>query len=420
VIAHGQLASLTLDVPGDDIDSHIASVAATGYRTFYHQGPDESVLAVSDTSGLVEGYSYSAFGETTIWAPDGTTRAASLPGNRFAFQGQIYDPVTGTYSMRAREYQPKWGRFLSPDPLSIASAPSLYSFTGSRPLQARDPSGLRFRVPGGKGGGFCAYNEINCHSVEVFAIAGGYGDVFSGVEFEQFSPSNEGSSDDEMLRAVGVDPNGDATAELDRILSNSPGDSDPTDLKLLLQGTPDGNHGPELAGNGDDLPNGYFDPPFSDKPASLLPGWMKRLMQSYGDFNVPNLALGINFDVNFIAPFLSRGGGCYGLNLEWTSNAGTVLYYFYTPNQSESTGWSIGWDFALNAAAVNGNVGWDGLFTNYVMGIGPMSGSWFLSPDNPGWKGSSLGGGVSLGPVTGGKCDTFYVPLIGGPKYRQE
>ena len=45
-------------------------------------------------------------------------------------------------SMRAREYQPAWGRFLSPDPLSFHAAPSLYAFTGSAPLSHRDPVGL--------------------------------------------------------------------------------------------------------------------------------------------------------------------------------------------------------------------------------------------------------------------------------------
>src|SRR5438132_658969 len=44
--------------------------------------------------------------------------------------------------MRARQYVPAWGRFASPDPLSFSAAPSLYSFTGSRPLAARDPSGM--------------------------------------------------------------------------------------------------------------------------------------------------------------------------------------------------------------------------------------------------------------------------------------
>jgi RHS repeat-associated protein len=142
LVAHGTANSLTLDVPGDDIDSHIVSIDqfGTGSEWFYHQGPDQSTLAVTGSAGFVEGYTYSAFGELSIsTAAGGTT---STFGNIFQFQGQLFDAATSTYSMRARQYQPAWGTFLSPDPISTAGGPSLYAFTGSRPLHNRDPLGL--------------------------------------------------------------------------------------------------------------------------------------------------------------------------------------------------------------------------------------------------------------------------------------
>ncbi|MGZ4780055.1 MAG: RHS repeat-associated core domain-containing protein, partial [Thermoanaerobaculia bacterium] len=145
MVAHGDPGNLTIDVPGDDIDSHVASVAGAGAGAirYYHAGPDQSVLSITDGSGaLIEGYSYSSFGDVTISDPNGNVLPGSRVGNRFLFQGQLYDPLTATYSMRARQYSPKWGRFLSPDPLGIASEPSLYAFTGSRPLSYRDPLGL--------------------------------------------------------------------------------------------------------------------------------------------------------------------------------------------------------------------------------------------------------------------------------------
>ena len=115
----------------------------TGNRLFYHQSLDQSVVAASSASGtFVEGYSYSAFGERKIFDGNGNERTSSLISDRFGFQGQLYDPLTATYSMRARHYVPAWGRSASPDPLSFAAAPSLYSFTGSRPLANRDPLGL--------------------------------------------------------------------------------------------------------------------------------------------------------------------------------------------------------------------------------------------------------------------------------------
>src|SRR2546430_1603072 len=44
--------------------------------------------------------------------------------------------------MRAREYKPAWGRFLTPDPAGIAFGDNRYAFVGGRPLTMMDPSGL--------------------------------------------------------------------------------------------------------------------------------------------------------------------------------------------------------------------------------------------------------------------------------------
>jgi RHS repeat-associated protein len=144
LVAHGTASSLTLDVPGDDVDAHVVSIDqfGSGSKWFYHQGPDQSVLAVSGSAGLAEAYLYSAFGELTITNAQGATQSKSAFGNVFQYQGQLFDAATATYSMRAREYKPEWGRFLSPDPLGMRAEPSLYAFAGGRPLQSRDPSGM--------------------------------------------------------------------------------------------------------------------------------------------------------------------------------------------------------------------------------------------------------------------------------------
>lgn len=146
LVGHGTTVNLSLDVPGSDIDAHIVSIDGfgTGSQWFYHQGRDQSVVAVTGSEGLVEAYSYSAFGELTIWDQNGNVRSPlpSVFGNLFQFQGQVYDDVTSTYSMRAREYHPAWGTFVSPDALGTLGGPSQYAFAGSRPLAARDPLGL--------------------------------------------------------------------------------------------------------------------------------------------------------------------------------------------------------------------------------------------------------------------------------------
>src|SRR5206468_2213676 len=68
------------------------------------------------------------------------------PANTFRFAGELYDSATGLYDLRAREYDPATGRFLSTDPLAPdLSEPSLsaYVYASQRPTLYIDPSGLR-------------------------------------------------------------------------------------------------------------------------------------------------------------------------------------------------------------------------------------------------------------------------------------
>jgi RHS repeat-associated protein len=138
----------TLEVGGADIDDHVASVSALGHGPvhFYHQTVDGSVIGMSDASGLLEGYTYSAYGELSIYAPDGSARTDSVLGARFLYHGQLYDPWTKTYSMRAREYRPAWGRFLSTDPIGLDGGLNLYAFVNGSPLHMRDPMGTDARA----------------------------------------------------------------------------------------------------------------------------------------------------------------------------------------------------------------------------------------------------------------------------------
>jgi RHS repeat-associated protein len=146
----GATASLTVAVGTGGLDQHLALVSAlgTGAMTYLHQAADGSVFAATSDAGLVEGYAYSAFGEPTLFDGTGAVRSAnsgsldSTVGNRWLFQGQLYDPGLRSYSMRAREYRPDVGRFLSPDPLGIAGGENVYAFVLGKALHLSDPFGL--------------------------------------------------------------------------------------------------------------------------------------------------------------------------------------------------------------------------------------------------------------------------------------
>ena len=88
--------------------NEILAIKRGGQRYFYHQDGNTNVVALSSESGTqVESYRYDAFG-----LPD---RLSSV-GNPVLFAGRFYDPETGLYDNRARYYDPRLGRFLSPDP----------------------------------------------------------------------------------------------------------------------------------------------------------------------------------------------------------------------------------------------------------------------------------------------------------------
>lgn len=128
---------------GSDDTLALADAFGASPLHYVHAGSDGSALAATDASGvLVEGYAYSAYGDTTVLDTSGKAIDGSRINNRFLFQGQLFDSQLGEYSMRAREYRPGWGRFLSADPAGLAFGDNRYAFVDGRPLTMADPSGF--------------------------------------------------------------------------------------------------------------------------------------------------------------------------------------------------------------------------------------------------------------------------------------
>src|SRR5205814_4529554 len=59
-----------------------------------------------------------------------------------AFAGQGRDAGTGWYRLRARQYDPKVGRFVSPDPAGYAGGENSYAYANNNPVRWADLSGL--------------------------------------------------------------------------------------------------------------------------------------------------------------------------------------------------------------------------------------------------------------------------------------
>ena len=115
--------------------SRTSLITGSSTRSYYHHDLQGSVANMSSSNGLTRWtYSYEPFGKQLTAQSSG-----SAPDNVSRFTGEYLDP-TGLYHLRARQYDPDTGRFLSRDP--IASSGSPYAYGGNMPTVFGDPTGL--------------------------------------------------------------------------------------------------------------------------------------------------------------------------------------------------------------------------------------------------------------------------------------
>ena len=155
-----------------------ASAAPSGELEYLHGDHLGSLSAVTDASGGVE--------QSLAHDPYGTRRSAdwgsALPEedvrsvasaqdegrSRRGFTGHETLDRTGFVHMGGRLYDPRIGRFMSPDPIISEPASgqgwNLYSYVGNSPLSRTDPSGLCYaagpQCPGAHGGGFTPVSPV--------------------------------------------------------------------------------------------------------------------------------------------------------------------------------------------------------------------------------------------------------------------
>jgi len=148
-------------VYGEGINEPLAMWDKEEGETFYYVRDDlNSVMAITDTGGnVVERYEYTAYGETRVVDEDGYPKyfdddrddqdgdglidlglpnegwQATPPvpltgsefGNPFGYAGMWRDAHTGLYHTHYREYHPKMGRWLTPDPAGYVDGQNLYA-----------------------------------------------------------------------------------------------------------------------------------------------------------------------------------------------------------------------------------------------------------------------------------------------------
>ena len=107
---------------------------AESARTYYHYASDEmgSITHVTAGEEILNRYEYDVWGVPEV--------CKEQTENRFLFNGQQYDPVTGQYYLRARFYNPVIGRFTQEDTYR-GDGLNLYTYCQNNPVYYVDPSG---------------------------------------------------------------------------------------------------------------------------------------------------------------------------------------------------------------------------------------------------------------------------------------
>ena len=120
--------------------NQLVSMVSGGSAFYYLRDGLGSIVNLTSATGVPQWtYSYEPYGS----ARTQTQNDPSAPDNPIRFAGEQLDP-SGLYHLRARQYNPADGRFVTLDPLAPALTDpyvSAYAYANNRPTALTDPSG---------------------------------------------------------------------------------------------------------------------------------------------------------------------------------------------------------------------------------------------------------------------------------------
>jgi RHS repeat-associated protein len=106
-----------------------------GTVSYYHYDALGNVVNLTDSSGnTIISYTYDAFGN--VLSQSGSS------ANPYQFSTKECNAEIGLTYFGARYYDPRIGRFITPDPLGFIDGPNLYVYVNNNPVNLIDPWGL--------------------------------------------------------------------------------------------------------------------------------------------------------------------------------------------------------------------------------------------------------------------------------------
>jgi RHS repeat-associated protein len=121
----------------------VSSRDGAGFATYYSFDGNGNTAEIHEGAGAVlDTYTYAPFGELLS--------GGSGPSNSFLFVGEfgVFDEGRAGQNMRARNYRPDLGRFVSEDPLGLSGGDvNLQGYAANNPMSWVDPAGASFLLP---------------------------------------------------------------------------------------------------------------------------------------------------------------------------------------------------------------------------------------------------------------------------------
>jgi hypothetical protein len=138
--------------------------------------------------------------------------------------------------------------------------------------------------------------------------------------------------------------------------------------------------------------------------------------------HIENVGIGVSIDFTFITGGGTRdqNQGQYGFNYQWSFKEGGKGYWYSTPPDETSFGYSVGFTASVNVCYGTGDWSWAGLFEEFGASgpaiIGPFGAAitYFQSPldmDNPSTRVRGFSFGLSVGPAGAYYTVTNYWPM---------